>query len=382
MTPHGEGVFIAELYRGPTYCFKDLGLQVLLRVLSYFATKRGARATLLVSTTGDTGPAALRAAADVNNPLLRIVCFYPEGMVSELQRKQMTTLGASDSVRVATFEGGGDDMDAPLKRLAMDADFAARHGLCGINSYNVCRPLAQMVHYVWTYVRCCQSLERWNGPSPTETMVLDVLVPTGAMGNLAAATFAKVRGVPLGELCVACNCNDVSHRAVSAGDFSKAPGDMLKTLSDAINIQLPYNFERVLYYAHDRDATRTRCAMAEVEATGGVRLAAEAVAALASRGYRSARVTDDRMLSALRDFREQRGYVADPHTAVALAAGRDSLGYFTNSFESARPARPFVVLATAHPCKFQHAVTHALGHDAWRAFAVLTPSTVFFKGLF
>ena len=353
-------IAIAELFHGPTFCFKDLGLQVLVRLLSHFASRRGDRKTLLVATTGDTGPAALRAAADVDDPHLRVVVFFPEGMVSELQRLQMTT-HASASVRVATFQGGGDDMDAPLKRMAMDGDFAAAHGLCGINSYNICRPLAQMVHYVWTWLRCREQFA--GGPD----FVLDIVVPTGAMGNLAAATLCKRRGLPLGALCAATNVNDISYRAISRGDFSRAPA-MQKTLSDAINIQTPYNFERVLYYARLGDARAVADMMKRSDA-GDLQLDADTLAALKDAGpgeYRAARVDDDAMLEALRRFHAARGYVCDPHTAVAVA-GADELGYAPFGGSAATP-RPVAILATAHPCKFQAAVTAALGDDAWTAY--------------
>ena len=348
-------VAVAELFYGPTFCFKDLGLQVLVRFLSYFAAKRGERRTILVATTGDTGPAALRAAADVDDASLRVVCCFPEGQVSALQRRQMTTHGSS-SVRVATFEGGGDDMDEPIRRMGLDNAFASAHGLCGANSYNVGRPLAQMVHYVWIWLRCRASFGAGAAP-----FVLDVVVPTGAMGNLAAATLAKRRGLPLGALCAGTNANDISCRAINDGDFSRAP-EMKKTLSDAINIQRPYNFERVFYYATGGDASKTGAAMA----AGDFRVDAATRGALRDGGYRAARVDDGAMLAALRAFRDAHGYVCDPHTAVAVAAA-DELGYAPYGGPAAEP-RPVAILATAHPCKFQAAVTEALGADAWAAY--------------
>ncbi|KAH8073333.1 hypothetical protein JL720_10923 [Aureococcus anophagefferens] len=298
-------VAVAELFHGPTFCFKDLGLQV-----------------------------------------------------SALQRRQMTTHGSS-SVRVATFEGGGDDMDEPIRRMGLDNAFASAHGLCGANSYNVGRPLAQMVHYVWIWLRCRDSFGAGAAPS----FVLDVVVPTGAMGNLAAATLAKRRGLPLGAICAGTNANDISCRAINDGDFSRARApEMKKTLSDAINIQRPYNFERVFYYATGGDASKTGAAMA----AGDFRVDPATRGALRDGGYRAARVDDGAMLAALRAFRDAHGYVCDPHTAVAVAAA-DELGYAPYGGPAAEP-RPVAILATAHPCKFQAAVTEALGADAWAAY--------------
>ncbi|KAJ1459434.1 tryptophan synthase beta subunit-like PLP-dependent enzyme [Pelagophyceae sp. CCMP2097] len=349
VSPPGEPtLFVAELFHGPTYCFKDLGLQVLIRLLAHFSKKRNQPKTLLVSTTGDTGPAALRAARDVGSPLLRVVCFFPEDQVSALQRKQMTTMG-SLSTLVMTFQGGGDDMDGPLKKMAMDSDFARAHGLCGINSYNVCRPLAQMVHYVWIYLKCrCVAGD-----------VVDIIVPTGAMGNLAAATLAVKRGVPLGLLAAGVNENDITHRTLSKGEFHRAK-NMVKTLSDAINIQVPYNFERVLYYALDCDSDKLRGCMETMDETQRLTLDAQTRAKLAER-YRSARVDDGEMMQTLRKWHVERNITFDPHTSVALHAA-EQLDF---------PAAPRVacVLATAHACKFEAAVVAAIGPEEWDKFA-------------
>lgn len=352
---------VAELFHGPTFCFKDLGLQVAIRLLSHFATARGTRRTLLVATTGDTGPAALRAAADVGDPRLRLLVFFPDGMVSDLQRRQMTTT-TSASTRVATFAGGGDDMDRPIKNLALDEAFASAHGLCGVNSYNIVRPLAQTVHFFWVYLRCRAAFGEREGGAP---FALDVVVPTGAMGNVVAATLAKRRGLPLGRLCCATNENDITYRALVAGDFSRAP-EMRKTLSDAINIQVPYNFERLLYYARDGDAASTAADMARVDAGDPLTLDASTRAALA-RTYDAARVDDAATCAALRRFRDAHGYVCDPHTAVAVA-GADDLGYAPYGGGGGGEKNHVAVVATAHPCKFEDAVKAALGDDAWRAY--------------
>ena len=141
------GMFVAELFHGPTFCFKDLGLRALVSLLSFFATKRQRPMTLLVATTGDTGPAAVQAVSDIHNPLLTILVHYPEGQISSFQRKQLTTV-KSKCVRVAAFQGGGDDMDRPIKNLISHQDQSAKHRLTGVNSYNIGRPLMQMVHYV------------------------------------------------------------------------------------------------------------------------------------------------------------------------------------------------------------------------------------------
>ena len=337
---------LVELFHGPTLCFKDLGLQVAVRLLALFARKRNEPRTLLVATTGDTGPAALRAVADVDDPSLRCVVCFPRGQISDLQRRQMTC-ASSEAIRVCCFEGGGDDMDAPIKRLSLDTTFKAQHGLTGVNSYNIIRPLAQQVHYVWLYLRCRELFSCTS---------LDVVVPTGAMGNLAAATFVKRRGVPLDKLCAATNVNDITFRAFSEGDFSRAPA-MVKTRSDAINIQVPYNLKGCLLRVGRR--LRADEAMDVFGETESLKLD-DATRASFAETYRSARIDDAMTLAALRRCRETHGVTVDPHAAVALA-GAAALGYDDGE-------TPVAILATAHACKFEEAVVAAIGADAWREY--------------
>ena len=144
-------VYVAELFHGPTFCFKDLGMQAVIHWLGHFASARNIKVTLVVSTTGDTGPAAVRAIRDVDNPLMSILVHYPDGQISEFQRKQLTTIQfqSPNSVKVAAFQGGGDDMDLPIKRILASNDVSETNRIvCGVNSYNIGRPLMQMVHYV------------------------------------------------------------------------------------------------------------------------------------------------------------------------------------------------------------------------------------------
>ncbi|CAK0904693.1 unnamed protein product, partial [Prorocentrum cordatum] len=243
-------LLVAELFHGPTFCFKDLGQQPLVRLLARFAEKRGLRRTMLVSTTGDTGPAAMRAVSDAGSSSLGIVVFYPDGQISELQRRQMSTAADGCRARVAPFEGGGDDMDLPLKRLGADRAFAEEHGLCGINSYNLGRPVAQTVFYFWTYFRALDERGLATGAE------IDIALPSGALGNLAAGFMSKLMGLPVRKLIAGVNSNDITHRTISSGDFSRSER-MEKTLSDAINIQVPYNMERILYYLTGEDAAQT-----------------------------------------------------------------------------------------------------------------------------
>lgn len=358
-------IFLSELFHGPTFCFKDLGQQPLVRLLAWFAEGRGERRTMLVSTTGDTGPAAMQAVADVGSPSLQIIVFYPEGQISDLQRRQMTTraTGNGGIARVASFNGGGDDMDVPLKRLAADRSFAERHGLCGINSYNLGRPVAQMVHYFWTYFRVLDQLSLPTGSA------VDIVVPCGALGNLAAGYMAREMGLPLRGLIAGVNSNDITHRTIAKGEFHRSER-MEKTLSDAINIQVPYNMERLLYYLTGEDSSLIASWMGEAERSGQLTLPQQWLAKMQG-VFSSSRVDDSAMCSAMRRALEEHSYLADPHTSVALAAAwRFANDTSTTSGSLASlPSVPLAVLATASPCKFEASVTAAVGASSWAAFA-------------
>eukprot|EP00931_Biecheleriopsis_adriatica_P093384 TRINITY_DN6712_c0_g1_i1.p1 TRINITY_DN6712_c0_g1~~TRINITY_DN6712_c0_g1_i1.p1 ORF type:complete len:449 (+),score=87.46 TRINITY_DN6712_c0_g1_i1:3-1349(+) len=285
-------VFIAELFHGPTFCFKDLGQQVLIRLIARFAERRGQQRTFLVSTTGDTGPAAMRAIADAGSANLRIIVFFPEGQISELQRRQMTTTSSGARARVVSFEGGGDDMDLPLKRLSADRNFAERHGLCGINSYNLGRPVAQLTHYFWSYFR---ALDRLGGDIG---MSVDIVLPSGALGNMTAAFMSRQMGLPIRRIVAGVNANDITHRTISRGEFHRS-AHMEKTLSDAINIQVPYNMERIFYYITGEDASLVNSWMTEMESSGRLTLSSEWLQRLQA-VFGSARVDDAAMCAATR----------------------------------------------------------------------------------
>eukprot|EP00929_Paragymnodinium_shiwhaense_P015452 TRINITY_DN123547_c0_g1_i1.p1 TRINITY_DN123547_c0_g1~~TRINITY_DN123547_c0_g1_i1.p1 ORF type:complete len:504 (+),score=132.67 TRINITY_DN123547_c0_g1_i1:149-1660(+) len=350
------GLYVSELFHGPTFCFKDLGQQPLVRLIALFAEKRQERRTMLVSTTGDTGPAAMQAASDANSQNLEIIVFYPEGQISDLQRKQMTTM-TGPRARVAAFKGGGDDMDIPLKRLAGDAALLKKIGLCGINSYNLGRPVAQLVHYFWTYFRVVDQQGLQIGDR------VDIVLPTGAMGNIAAGFMSKRMGLPLGKLVAGVNTNDITHRTFAAGTFHRSE-QMEKTLSDAINIQVPYNMERLFYYMTGEDSKLVSTWMAEMDRSGKLTLPAEWLTKL-QQEFDSRRVDDAAMCAAMKHCKDTYGYLADPHTAVALAA---AWGVYGEGAPSSSGPAAVAVLATASPCKFEHSVTVAVGEANWKAY--------------
>jgi threonine synthase len=366
--------YMVELFHGPTFCFKDFGMRVVVNMLSYFATKRQQNITLIVSTTGDTGPAAVKAVSDADNPLLTLLVHYPKGQISAFQRKQLTTV-KSPRVRVVAFEGGGDDMDLPIKNIlttsgsgwgknSAPSESGGRDTtdcwVCGVNSYNIGRPLVQLVHFVWTYLRVSEQehIDMGDGGKT----VVDIVLPTGAMGNMAGGFMAKKMGVPIGKLCAGVNVNDITHRVIQKGEFYKSV-KMEKTLSDAINIQVPYNFERILFYLSDCNHEQVRAWMEIMEETQKLNLEGEWLEKLQT-DFSSARITDEEMCKTMQKVYDEYNYLVDPHTAVAIAAAEKN-GYHLNQIKS---GLPFAILSTAAPCKFEESVTVALGKNIWEQY--------------
>mmetsp|Transcript_26637 Transcript_26637/g.61684 ORF Transcript_26637/g.61684 Transcript_26637/m.61684 type:complete len:415 (-) Transcript_26637:41-1285(-) len=305
----GEGCYVAELFHGPTFSFKDFGQQMLCKLLDHFAQKRERVVTLLVSTTGDTGPAAIRACASL--PSLRIVCCYPLGQLSRFQEMQMTTVEGTN-VNVFAFEGGGDDMDAPIKALSTDAAFQEKYHVASVNSINLARILAQTVHFFFSYFRAIEHAGLEVGAK------VCLAVPCGALGNIVAALIAKRLGLPLGVIVCGTNANDIFHRAVADGDFTRHP-TMHRTLSEAINIQVPYNFERVIALLAD-DAPLIKSMMEELTRDNKMAIPPALLASLRDT-FRTTPVDDDALLAEIRarwGSRGKEGYLVDLHTGVSL----------------------------------------------------------------
>ena len=357
-------VFVAELFHGPTFCFKDFGLRILINFMAFFARKRNQRITLVAATTGDTGPAAVQAVQDSGCSLLSIVVHYPKGQISDFQRNQLTTID-SPRVKIVEYCGSGDDMDSPIKSITSDKTFASSTGrlVCGINSFNIGRPLAQMTHFVWTYLRVVESIGIPPGDSKFK---LDIAIPTGAMGNMAAGYMAKQMGVPFGFFTAGVNVNDFTNTAFSTGLLARTIEPMKMTLSEAINIQLPYNLERLLYYlTGENDSLIVQWYTDGIE-KGRVVVLDDCWLAKLQTEFRSARVTDDELCVVTREILNDFDYWADPHTGVAFAAAIH-WGYFQQQKEPENSA-VVVIMATASPCKFQAAMTATVGEEKWRLY--------------
>lgn len=327
--------FLLELHHGPTLAFKDLALQLLGRLFAHFLEQEEGPLTIIGATSGDTGSAAIRAVAGL--PGLRILMLHPEGRVSDVQRRQMTTVDAANVHNIA-IAGSFDDAQAIVKALFNDPDLRARHRLSAVNSINWARLAAQIVYYVYSAVRL---------GAPDRPVAFSV--PTGNFGDVFAGYVAARMGLPISRLIVATNENDILARAFNAGDYSR--GKLVPTDSPSMDIQISSNFERLLFDLLHRDADATRHAMAGFEATG--RLLLDGATLAEGRAlFRAHRIDHDAMADAMRWALDASGQLVDPHTAIGLAAART---------EEAQLDSPIVTLATAHAAKFPKAVEAVTG---------------------
>jgi threonine synthase len=321
------GLCVVELFHGPTLAFKDVALQLVGRLFDAELSRRGERATIVVATSGDTGSAAI--AACVGRPRLDVVVLHPAGRVSDVQRRQMTTVDAPNVHNVAV-EGTFDDCQDLLKALFADAALRDRLGLAAMNSINWARVAAQIVYYVAAAAAV--------GPC-------DVAVPTGNFGNILAGWIARRSGAPLQRLIIGSNRNDILTRWSRSGDLAQT--GVVPTLSPSMDIQVSSNHERLLFELLGRDGDATAELMRRFRGVGSVEAPHDPSIVGAS--------LDDRAtLAEIADLHRRTGYLADPHTAVGIGAARACRA-------GTEPDVPVVCMATAHPAKFPDAVEQATG---------------------
>lgn len=327
------GVHVLELFHGPTLSFKDVALQLVGHMFDAELQRRGARATILVATSGDTGSAAIAACAGRAN--LDVVVLHPAGRVSDVQRRQMTTVDAPNVANVAV-EGTFDDCQAMVKAAFADRDLAGRIQLSAMNSINWGRIAAQIVYYVAATAavgRCA------------------VAVPTGNFGNVLAAWIARRSGAPVEKLIIGSNRNDILTRWVQTGSLRRE--EVVPTFSPAMDIQVSSNHERLLFELSGRDGALTAGWMARFRDLGSVEVPVDPVFAASS-------LSDDETLEEIAGLRARSGYLADPHTAIGVGAAR-RVREAAAQVESEWAELPVVCVATAHPAKFPEAVVGATG---------------------
>nr|XP_032806180.1 threonine synthase-like 2 isoform X3 [Petromyzon marinus] len=266
-----DGLNVLELFHGPTMAFKDLAMCCLAQFILYFLQKEDKHVTIVVGTSGDTGGSAIASLRGAKRA--DVVVLLPAGRCSRVQELHMTT-AMEENVHVFTVEGSSDDLDEPIRRLFADSEFSSRHGVISINSINWGRVLVQVAHHFYAYFRCTDGGGGGGGAEVEEEEMptVEVVVPTGAAGNAAAGCVARRMGLPIRLLC-AVNQNDVVHRALRSGDFS-VDGAVKPSLASAIDIQVPYNMERVFHLCSDADTALVRDVMTRFYESGQANLPA------------------------------------------------------------------------------------------------------------
>jgi threonine synthase len=324
--------WLLELFHGPTMAFKDVAMQLLSRLMDHVLAKRGTEATIIGATSGDTGGAAIEAFKSSTRS--RIVILHPHGRVSEVQRRQMTTV-LQPNVHNIAVEGDFDACQAIVKDLFNDQKFRDRVSLSGVNSINWARIMAQAVYYVFAGV----SLGAPDRP-------VSFSVPTGNFGDAFAGLVAKRMGLPVKRLLIATNSNDILDRALRDGRYEVRK--VMPSSSPSMDIQVSSNFERMIHLASNGDAALVRRSMASLSQSGSFSLGEPTFAAIRQE-CDSAAIDEKQTFEEIRRTLEESGELLDPHTAVGRAAART------------RDDGAIVSLATAHPAKFPDAVEGASG---------------------
>jgi threonine synthase len=328
-----DGHYLLELFHGPTLAFKDVAMQLLARLMDDALTRRGQRATIIGATSGDTGGAAIeafkgRAAVD-------IFILYPDGRVSDVQRKQMTTLKDAN-VHTLAVDGTFDDCQALVKAMFNDVSFRQDMSLAGVNSINWARVMAQTVYYFTAAAKL---------GAPDQPVAFSV--PTGNFGDIFAGYVAAQMGLPVAHLMVATNVNDILARTMDSGVYQT--GDVVATSSPSMDIQVSSNFERLLFELTGRDASRVRGYMDALTQSGRFEMAGDELTLMRAL-FGAARIDQQQTLDVMRQVKAEHHMQIDPHSAIGVGAARQAV---------LADGVPIVSLATAHPAKFPKAVVEA-----------------------
>jgi threonine synthase len=337
LTQLAPSTFMLELFHGPTLAFKDLAMQLLARLIDHALETRGERLTVVAATSGDTGGAAVEAFADRDR--VDVVVLFPDGRISDVQRRMMTASG-KDNVQAIAIDGTFDDCQALVKAMFNHRPFREQVRLAGANSINFARIVAQAVYYFAAAVALGAPHRR-----------IAFAVPTGNFGDVFAGYAAGRMGLPIERLTVATNVNDILARTLATGTYEVR--NVVPTFSPSMDIQVSSNFERLMFEAYGRRPHPVRDAFAALAQSGRFELAERALEAIRAE-FTAERALEGEAAAAIRTTLRETGHLIDPHTAVAVAVAEKEK-------ESRDPAIPMVVLATAHPAKFPGAVEAACG---------------------
>jgi threonine synthase len=332
----GDNQFVLELFHGPTLAFKDVAMQLLGRLMDHILKQRNERATIVGATSGDTGGAAIEAFSGLEQ--VDVFILYPHGRVSDVQRRQMTTVSAPN-IHAIALEGTFDDCQAHVKAMFNHHAFRDHYAVSGVNSINWARIMAQTVYYFTAAVAL-------GAPH----RAINFSVPTGNFGDILAGYVAQSMGLPIKDLMIATNTNDILARTLKTGHYTVT--GVMPTSSPSMDIQVSSNFERLLFEACGRDAEQIRHMMGSLAQSNSFTIPAQAMASI-TRGFSAHKADEAAVAQCLRATLDDTGYLLDPHTAVGVVASDTQL--------ARDHATPSVVLATAHPAKFPDAVKKATG---------------------
>eukprot|EP00043_Microstomoeca_roanoka_P008913 m.85490 g.85490 ORF g.85490 m.85490 type:complete len:883 (+) comp14427_c1_seq1:460-3108(+) len=351
LTPsHGDEVsYILEQFHGPTCAFKDVALQFVGNLFEFFLARKNAATpasekhtiTVLGATSGDTGSAAIEGLRGKEN--VEVFILHPHQRVAPIQEAQMTSI-LDPNVHNVSVKGAFDDCQSMVKALFQEPDFRDKHNLAAINSINWARILAQIVYYFYMYFRWVELEGAEVGAQ------LNVVVPTGNFGNVLAGFYAKRMGLPIGKLIAATNRNDILYRFLRHRDYTARPVE--PSLAPAMDIVVPSNFERFLYFLMDNDPSRTRDLMDMIKRTGTLDLGENKTKlfTIVDSFFNAGRASDEEIREVVADYRQNYNYLACPHTATALHTMR--VLRREDGQLASLPTSNFVCLATAHPGKF------------------------------
>ncbi|MCR9202514.1 MAG: threonine synthase [Planctomycetaceae bacterium] len=329
------GHFLLELFHGPTLAFKDVAMQLIGQMFQVALGRKGERCTIVGATSGDTGSAAIEAFRGLD--AVDVFIMYPDGRVSDVQRRQMTT-PAESNVHAIAVDGDFDDCQALLKDMFNDFAFRDRVQLAGVNSINWARVVAQIVYYFTAAVAV-------GAPKRNVSFT----VPTGNFGDIFAGYAAKRMGLPIDRLVIATNQNDILHRTLQSGDHSKS--GVTPSISPSMDIQVSSNFERLVFELYDRRGTAVQALMQQLKTEGSFELSGAALQRLRQE-FDSGRCDERQTAETIAEQYRQTGEVLCPHTAVGVKVASDRLSDNHS---------PMITLATAHAAKFPAAVESACG---------------------
>ena len=336
----GNGLWLMELFHGPTLSFKDYALQFVGRLFDHVVARRGQRLTILGATSGDTGSAAIQACRGRDS--LAIIILHPHGRVSEVQRRQMTTVDSRNVHNVA-IEGTFDDCQALVKAIFADLPFRDALNLAAVNSINWARIMVQTIYYAYAALAL---------GSPARPV--SFAVPTGNFGNVYSGYVAARLGLPIRNLLVATNSNDILARFFAGAGYRKS--EVIPSISPSMDIQVASNFERLLFELQGRNGAEVRKLIESLDTESGFNVAPE-ILTDALRQFSARRVADLRAVECMAETWRNCGMLIDPHSAAGLAAAIDA----ATEIDDEGRQTPTICLATAHPAKFPDAVEQATG---------------------